>query len=105
MSVQLMTPNQRKARRLSPEQKLQIIKEWDQSGNGVEVAQKYQIHPHTLYRWKQALERGAQTYLKGTRPKVDPEVKALRNENQKLKETVTLLSQELMLVKKRMNLV
>jgi transposase-like protein len=105
MSVQLMTPNQRKARRLTPEQKLQILKEWEQSGNGVEMAQKHQIHPHTLYRWKKAMEQGAQTYLKGTRPKVDPEVKQLRIENQKLKETVTLLSQELMLVKKRMNLV
>ncbi|MFH0789336.1 MAG: hypothetical protein V2B13_17205 [Pseudomonadota bacterium] len=34
MSVQLMTPNERKARRLTPEQKLQILKEWEQSGNG-----------------------------------------------------------------------
>ena len=105
MSVELMTPNQRKARRLTPEQKLQILKEWEQSGNGVELAQRYQLHPHTLYRWKRALEQGAQTYLKGTRPKVNPEMKHLRDENQKLKETVTLLSQELMLLKKRMNLV
>ena len=105
MSEQLMTPNQRKARRLTPEQKLQILKEWEQSGHGVEMAQKYQVHPHTLYRWKRAMEQGAQTYLKGTRPKVEPEVKQLRTENQKLKETVTLLSQELMLLKKKMNLV
>jgi len=72
-----MTPNQRKARRLTPEQKLQILKEWEQSGNGVEMAQKYQVHPHTLYRWKRAMEQGAQTYLRGTRPKVDPEMRQL----------------------------
>jgi len=105
MSVELMPADQRKARKLSPEEKLQILREWEQSGNGVEIAQKHQIHPQTLYRWKRAMEQGAQTYLRGTRPKVDPEVKQLRVENQKLKETVSLLSQELMLLKKKMNLV
>ena len=98
-------PESKKSAKANPEQKLQILKEWEQSGNGVELAQRYQLHPHTLYRWKRALEQGAQTYLKGTRPKVNPEMKHLRDENQKLKETVTLLSQELMLLKKRMNLV
>ena len=51
MSVQLIPVNQRKARRFKPQQKLQILKEWELTGNGVEVAQKHQIHPMTLYRW------------------------------------------------------
>jgi hypothetical protein len=45
MSVELIPADQKKARKLSPEQKLQILREWEQSGNGVEVAQKHQIHP------------------------------------------------------------
>jgi hypothetical protein len=45
MSVQLISTNQRRARRLTPQQKLRILKEWEATGNGVEVAQKYQVHP------------------------------------------------------------
>jgi hypothetical protein len=59
----------------------------------------------TLYRWKKRLEQGAAEFLKGGRAKPNPEVKELQRENQKLKDTVTLLSQELMLLKKKMNLV
>ena len=105
MSVQLITPNPRKAVRFSPQQKLQILKEWEKEGNGVEVAQRYQLHPHTLYRWKKALEQGAQTFLRGTRPRTDPYLKKLEKENQKLKEALALQTQELMLLKKEMNLV
>ena len=42
------------------------------TGNGIEVAQKYQIHPQTLYRWKKALEQGAQIFLGGKKSRVDP---------------------------------
>jgi len=38
MSVQLIPVNQRKARRFTPQQKLQTLKEWELTGNGVEVA-------------------------------------------------------------------
>ena len=105
MSVQLMTPNQRKARRLTPEKKLEILKEWERSGNGIEVAENNHLHPQTLYRWKRALEQGAQTFLSGKKPKIDSEVRQLRKENQRLKEAIALQTQELMLLKKEMNLV
>jgi transposase-like protein len=105
MSVQLISTNQRRARRLTPQQKLQILKEWEATGNGVEVAQKYQVHPQTLYRWRKALEQGAQVFLSGTKPKVDPRIRRLEMENQKLKEALALQTQELMLLKKEMNLV
>jgi len=58
MSVQLIPVDQRKARRFIPQQKLQILKEWELTGNGVEVAQKHQIHPMTLYRWGKAVQQG-----------------------------------------------
>jgi len=38
MSVHLIPINQRKARRFTPQQKLKILKEWELTGNGVEVA-------------------------------------------------------------------
>ena len=105
MSVQLIPVNQRKARRFTPQQKLQILKEWELTGNGVGVAQKHQIHPMTLYRWGKALQQGAQSFLSGKRPKKDAHTRELEEENRKLKEALACQTQELMLLKKRMNLV
>jgi len=44
-------------------------------------------------------------FLSGTKPKVDPRVRRLERENEKLKEALALQTQELMLLKKEMNLV
>jgi putative transposase len=105
MSVQLIPQESKVRRKFAPQQKLQILKEWEATGNGIEVAQKNQIHPQTLYRWKKALEQGAQVFLSGKKPRVDPRVRKLEKENQKLKEVLALKTQELMLLKKEMNLV
>jgi transposase-like protein len=105
MSVQLIPQEPKVRRRFTPQQKLQILKEWEATGNGIEVAQKNQIHPQTLYRWKKALEQGAQVFLSGKKARVDPRVRKLEKENQKLKEALALQTQELMLLKKEMNLV
>lgn len=105
MSVQL-TPLERKQRkRFTAQQKLEILREWEATGNGVSVADRHGIHPMTLYRWRKRLETGAVEFLRGTRPKVDPRMRELERDNQKLRDTVTLLSQELMALKKKMNLV
>jgi len=105
MSVQLITEDRKRAKRFTPQQKLQVLKEWELSGNGIEIARKYQIHPHTLYRWRKALEQGAEAFLSGKRRRVDARVKELEEENRKLKEALAIQTQELMLLKKRMNLV
>jgi transposase-like protein len=104
MSVQLVIPTRRKAKRFTPQQKFQVLREWERSGNGVEVAEKYQIHPQTLYRWRKALEQGAQAFLSGKKTRLDPRIKKLEKENQRLKEALALQTQELMLLKKEMNL-
>jgi len=104
MSVQLISVKDRKSRRFTVQQKLKILKEWELTGNGVTVAEKHQIHPHTLYRWRKALERGAETFLSGRRPGTNPRLKELEEENHKLKEALAAQTQELMLLKKRMNL-
>jgi transposase-like protein len=92
-------------KKFTPQQKVHILREWEATGNGVEVAQKYQIHPMTLYRWRRRLEQGAEEFLRGSRPKVDPRVRELERENQRLKEALALQAQELILLKKKMNLV
>ena len=89
MSVQLITVDKRKGRRFTPQQKLQILKEWELSGNGAEVAERHQIHPQTLYRWRKALEQGAETFLSGIRRRMNPRIKELEEENRKLKEALT----------------
>ena len=105
MSVQLTPVERKRRKRFTPQQKLSILREWEASGNGVEVAERHGIHPMTLYRWRKRLETGAAEFLKWTRPRVDPRMRELEQENQKLRDTVTLLSQELMALKKKMNLV
>ena len=105
MSVQLIPQEAKARKKFTPQHKLQILKEWEGTGNGIEVAQKHQIHPQTLYRWKKALEQGAQVFLSGKKPRVDPRIRKLEKENQRLKEALALQTQELMLLKKEMNLV
>jgi transposase-like protein len=100
-----MTPKERKRIQFTPQQKLQVLEEWKREGNGITISEKYQLHPATLYRWKKALEQGAQIFLSGKKPKIDTYVRKLEKENRKLKEVLTLQTQELMLLKKEMNLV
>lgn len=105
MSVQLTPVELKQRKRFTARQKLEILREWEATGNGVAVAEKHEIHPMTLYRWRKRLDQGAAEFLKGTRARVDPRMRELEQENQKLRDTVTLLSQELMALKKKMNLV
>ena len=105
MSVQLIPQETKPRRRFTPQHKLEILKEWEATGNGIEVAQKHELHPQTLYRWKKALEQGAQVFLSGKKPRLDPRIRQLEAENRKLKEALALQTQELILLKKKMNLV
>jgi transposase-like protein len=92
-------------RRFTSQQKLAILREWEKAGNGAEVARVHGIPSARLYGWKKQLEHGADEYLISGRPKKDAQVRELETENQKLKETVASMAQELMLLKKKMGLV
>jgi transposase-like protein len=105
MSVQLTQVNKKRRKRFTAQQKLEILREWEATGNGVEVAERHGIHPMTLYRWRRRLEQGAAEFLKGARRRADPRVRELERENAKLKEALALQAQELMLLKKKMSLV
>jgi len=60
---------------------------------------------HDAVSMETASESGSSGISQGESPRVDPRMRELERENQKLKDTVTLLSQELMALKKKMNLV
>jgi transposase-like protein len=92
-------------RRFTSQQKLEILREWERTGNGAEVARSHGIPAARLYGWKKQLEHGADEYLISGRPKKDQELRDLEAENRTLKETVAAMATELMLLKKKMGLV
>jgi len=100
-----INPPPRKSVRFSPQQEASDPQRMGEGRKRRGNRQKYQLHPHTLYRWKKLLEKGVETFLRGTRPRPDPYLKRLEKENQRLKEALALQTQELMLLKKERNLV
>jgi putative transposase len=74
-------------RRFSVEQKLAIIQEADQYG----ITQRLRKHnlSHSVFiRWRQAFNAGGPSSLKPQYGKLDPEVKALQEENARLKKII-----------------
>jgi transposase-like protein len=68
------------------EQKVDIVKEAEQFGF-TETAHKHGISARAIYRWKDKLVTGGSKALKyGS--KIDPELKELRIENERLKKLV-----------------
>ena len=64
-------------RRFTSQQKLAILREWERTGNGAEVARVHGIPAARLYRCKRQLEHGADEYLRSGRPKKDAELREL----------------------------
>jgi putative transposase len=77
----------RKKRRTHKE-KLMILKEAEIEGI-LQTCRKYDIHPATYYNWKEKYEEGG---IEALKPKgknsIDPEIKRLREENERLKKLV-----------------
>ena len=74
-------------RKFSVEQKLQIIQEAEQLG----ITQTLRKHnlSHSLYlRWKSQFNSGGVGSLKPQYHKIDPEIKALQEENARLKKII-----------------
>jgi transposase-like protein len=77
-----------KARRaFSVEQKLQIISEADQSGI-TQTLRKYNLSHSVFLRWKRQFDTGGINSLKPQYSKIDPEFKALQEENARLKKII-----------------
>ena len=60
MSVQLTQVEKKRRKRFTAQQKLEILREWEATGNGVEVAERHGIHPMTLYRWRRDLRAASE---------------------------------------------
>lgn len=76
------------------EQKLQILQEADQLGL-TETFRKYNLSPSLFHRWQRDFNREG---VAGIQPKyhsVDPELKALQAENERLKRIVANQALEL----------
>ena len=74
-------------RSFSVEQKLQIIQEADQQGI-TPTLRKHNLSHSVFLRWKHQFDQGGSASLKPQYRKVDPELKALQEENARLKKII-----------------
>ena len=74
-------------RKFTPEERLSILQEAEREGQAV-TCRKYNLAPSLLIRWKDKyLSKGVEG-LKRSYRKVDPEVRRLEEENERLKRLV-----------------
>jgi len=76
-----------KRRSFTKEQKLQILREAETEGM-LATCRKYEIAQSLYYRWKHAFEQNGMDGLQGQYYRIDPELKALQEENEKLKKII-----------------
>jgi transposase-like protein len=74
-------------RKFSVDHKLQIIQEADHSGI-TQTLRKHNLSHSVFLRWKNQFNEGGVSLLKPQYQKVDPEVKALQEENARLKKII-----------------
>ena len=74
-------------RSFSVEQKLQIIQEADQIGV-TQVLRKHNLSNSVFLRWKNQFNEGGAVSLQPQYKKVDPELRALQEENARLKKII-----------------
>ena len=76
-----------KRRSFTKEQKLQILRESESEGM-LATCRKHEIAQSLFYRWKHAFEQKGIDGLQGQYYRIDPEVKALQEENERLKKII-----------------
>lgn len=75
----------KKHRTWTAQQKLSIIKEAEQNGVTATI-RKHEIYSNTFYIWKEKYELEGFEGLESRRQRIDPEIKKLQLENQRLKQ-------------------
>ena len=81
-------------RKFSPEERLSILKECDREGQGV-TCRKYNLSPSLVISWKQKYLSKGYEGLKPSYKKLDPELEALKKENERLKRIIANQALEL----------
>ena len=84
----------RTRRQFSVEQKLAILNEAEQLGV-TQTLRKYNLSHSVFLRWKNQFNTGGTTSLQPQYHKVDPQVKALEDENARLKKIIATQALEL----------
>jgi transposase-like protein len=81
-------------RKFSPEERLSILQEAEREGT-VETSRKYNISPSLLSKWKERYVSKGAAGLKPQYHRVDPQVRALEEENERLKRIIARQALEL----------
>jgi transposase-like protein len=84
----------RTRRTFSPEDRLSLIQEAEREGY-METCRKYNLSPTLLSRWKQKYQAKGAEGLKPAYKRVDPELRALEEENERLKRIIARQALEL----------
>jgi transposase-like protein len=77
----------RKLRKFTPEERLSILQECEREGQAV-TCRKYNLSPSLVQGWKKKYLTKGVDGLKSRRNQIDPETKALQEENERLKRIV-----------------
>jgi transposase-like protein len=81
-------------RSFTPEERLSLLQEAEREGY-METCRKYNLSPSLLAKWKQRyLSKGVEG-LKPAYKRIDPEVRALEEENERLKRIIARQALEL----------
>lgn len=81
-------------RQFTPEEKLSILQEAEREGQ-TEICRKYNLAPSVLSYWKKKYLSKGKDGLKAAYKRVDPEVRALEEENERLKRIIAKQAIEL----------
>jgi transposase-like protein len=81
-------------RKFTPEERMSIIQECEREGV-VPTARKYNLSPGLIYKWKERLASKGINGLKDSYKRVDPDVRRLEEENERLKRIITKQALEL----------
>ena len=81
-------------RHFTPEEKLSILQEAERDGH-TEICRKYNLASSVLTYWKKKYLANGKDGLKASYKKVDPHVRALEEENERLKRIIAKQALEL----------
>ena len=81
-------------RKFRPEDRLSILQEAERDG-AVETSRKYNLSPSLLSKWKQRYQSKGVAGLKPQYQRLDPQVRALEEENERLKRIIARQALEL----------
>ena len=83
-----------KRRSFTREKKLEILRHAEEHGM-VATCRKYSLGQSLFYRWKHAFEQKGMDGLEPAYHRIDPEVRALEQENERLKRIIAKQALEL----------